>query len=290
MWIAPTMRLYGQRLVPPEPLQLLEPGVFYLGTALVAALAGCVVGLERLFARLPLPRWAQVVVESGFWVSVILGLSHFASKAARGQLAVVGPDESLLYLVLHVVLLVACFRRLYGLLLPAFAPGKQERRAQSSWLRLLHGAFAAGLLFAQVQLAVIFGALGPNPERRVRPVRVTTRALAPCDATSTGRELLFVYETSSELVAVDPTTESVLKFPKNELLHVETLRYSERQVALLDMLETGVTVDHADIFSLFPVRAAIVELELRDLEEQEKVRRAGDGYLLEVRSGARRSG
>lgn len=177
MWVAPSRQLYGRNLASAVGVAgLLEPGVIYVAAIAFASVFAAVVGMPRIFtySRPRRRAWRLVIdLALGVVISSLIGISAQLAAARTPSVALTDPAGSSLYLVAHVVVLGLVIRKLWGLVGGSVFPPPLERRQKTPIVRVLEGLLVLVLLSVQVPMVLLFGALGPNPAKRVTPVDLT---------------------------------------------------------------------------------------------------------------------
>lgn len=283
LWIAPSRMLYGVNIAPALGIKsLLEPGVMYVGVLAIAACASAVTGIGRLFAEFELldnfvkqrSRVLHVLFDLAFWAVLcplaVLGYQHVYGNPTVGFL---DPAGSTFYLALHIVLVAASFRRMYGILKGSIAPPPNDRRQRSTLSRLGNAGLIVVLLIAQVQLAVLFGAFGPNPAKRVRPVAVYQAPEGSQSSGGASQELLLLHQSPEELIAYDTAREAIVRIPARRVDKVEMLRYSTRQQRLIEAVQARKHLSKEDVDAFFDVRPSLKSVEIAAVELDPRVRR-----------------
>jgi hypothetical protein len=277
--------LYGRNLAPVAAgpvVPVLEAGVLYVALLVVAAGAAAVVGMERLgppFARLP--RWMFRALDIAVWLTFIALFNFLSGVYAHGLVPpshLLDPWEGVLYFLVHSVALVWSFRKMYGLLRPLLGSPTPEFRRPSVAARLMGGALFWLLLATQIPLAIVYGALGPNPAKRVTPITIATSSMLSTEA-ARPREYLLLYETTHEFVAFDADSNLVVRFPRSSVGMITLPHYSHRQERLLAHLSGGRTLSPDDVDAILAVRPAIARTELMTLLRDGEVERTNAGRL-----------
>lgn len=223
MWLAPARQLFGQPLTSQLSLRaILEPGLLYTGTLALSAAFAYVLGLRRLQRPFKhLSRATLVVSDLLIWFLVAAVATPIAYAATYGGSfgIILDAPTAHVYMFGHIVLVGFGFRRLYGLLRSRMFSGASDRRQASSGLRLLEAGLAVALIFAQAPLAILFGALGPNPAKRVRAVEVQLAAPVPST-----KWLLYVDQDRHRLLGFDAATRRIVGIPQDRILELQWTR------------------------------------------------------------------
>ncbi len=222
MWVAPSLQLYGANLAPKIGISgLLVPGICYTVTLVLAAVFAVVVG-SRSLIRLPWPRRREVRVfgELVLWALSIFAISIASNIIAHNTTSAIrsGPSGSTIYVVTHLLVVGFTIRRLFGILRSRLTHPAVERRRTSWFLRVAQGLLAMLLLYVQIPLALLFGALGPNPVRQKFPATVFLGAQTDAndrgyhssrvvDIVDSNDERLLVYDERSRIVVAIPQRE-----------------------------------------------------------------------------------
>jgi hypothetical protein len=287
LWKAPQSTLYGLDLAPYLSVRsLLEPGVVYVGSLLLAAVLAYAIGLERFARPLALRlKWVRHLPREVLDIAGWFGwLAVFAALLATYEFVntkepVVDPVGNMLYLPIHLIVAGALMRRVWGLLLGRSRNPEDERRSQSHRGRVVTACFSMALLFAHVPLALVFGALGPNPARRLSPVSVVLEPAQPVET-----QLFLVEATGERSLFYDPVNEEALVVPSEHVLRMTALGLSPGQVELLEMLRTQRRADATTVQSVLPGRDSIRLALVHQLERKGLVLRSETGDVWPARN------
>lgn len=270
LWIGPSALFYGFNVAPYVGVSaLIEPGIVYFATLLLAGLIATVVGLESSKALAKYPSRAAILVfEVAFWLAALLLLSaagyHLAT--ARPVLWAQTPAGNSGYFVFHVVVLAAMLRRGYGLVKSRFFPPSPDRRARSARLRLAQAALLALIAFVQIYLALLFGVLGPNPAKRLLRATVHYSSIRPdLGAEPRMRELYLISRSSIRVLGYDPIADELVDLPSAIVGEIEMHRFSSRQEHLLATLRDTTTIRSESLNELFPIREQLRAIEVAEL-------------------------
>jgi len=89
-------------------------------------------------------------------------------------------------------------------------------------VRILESFLAVALVFTQFPLAVLFGAIGPNPARDVRVVEVTLRvADAAGKKGRATRVVQYIDRDNDHLLAFDQTDSTLVEIPREAILEMQ---------------------------------------------------------------------
>lgn len=284
LWIGASVALYGVNLAPCLGVPaLMEPGIVYAATIVIALLTAFVVGFERLSLRpFQTTRRVSMVRQSLFWFIVLVSASALAQAIARGR-PLLGLPAVLIrgfYVLVHVVLLTASFRRLVGLLHASATPPVEERRRLTPATRLWQGCLFGLLVILQIYLALLFSVLGPNTAMRVTPI-----VIEPAAGDSAGPdafELLLLERSRDRVLGYHPERRELVEVRMEAIRGIRLPRFSHRQLDLLAALRgaggaEGLSADQAAAF--FPIRPTLMKIELEDLVRSGEVRRLPGGAL-----------
>jgi hypothetical protein len=223
MWIAPSIHLYGQNIASRVEVRgLIEPGIFYVFILACSLAFAVVVGLPRFQPPIiQFSRASRLAIELSVLFTIVVGYSYLGERLSLGSGAplVADPAGSQTFMFAHVVILGMMWRRAIGLVRGRIAAPFPERRKLGPYTRLLKGALMVTLLVVQIPMAIVFGALGPNPAKRTRPITVV-RASGAGNGAVEDRELLFVSKNADYLLAYDGSTKNIVEIPKGQIREV----------------------------------------------------------------------
>lgn len=192
-----------------------------------------------------------------------------ADEATAGRF--LDPRGGTGYAALHVVVLAASFRSLAGLIRSLKHPLEAERRADGPLVRLANGVLVLALCYLQVLLAMSFGALGPNPAKRLHPVVVVEEGpTGPVD-----RQVFLIRHGEGVIVAFDAALDAIVELPRARFVDVRQPTHTLGQHAVLEHVDTHGSITRSQADSLLCSRPAIAAAELHQL--------IGTGALHETR-------
>ena len=226
LWVAPGRQIYGQVLSRElSPWALIEPGMVYMGVMILSATFAVMVGIERLQRPLRyLSRTTLVVADIAFWFIVAVVSTRLAYDFTYGKPfgVILDPASTYCYMLVHVIVVGFGLRRLYGLLRSRLAAPIPDRRRVSPGLRVLQACLAMALLFAQAPLAILFGALGPNPAKRVHPVAIQMRSDVVSPFPNSSKRWMFYIDRNSERVlGYDHVERRVVEIPQDRIAEIQ---------------------------------------------------------------------
>ncbi len=283
LWVGASFALYGANFAPHLGVaSLIEPGIIYTATLVIGALAAYVIGLERLSARpFRATRRLSMTRQSLFWLLILVLASVLAQAVARGypllgRWAILVPT---IYVPLHLILLTSAFRRLFGLLHGSVTPTIGERRALTSATRVWQGCLVCLLCILQVYLALLFAVLGPNTAMRVIPIVVELRTEVRPRPQGDTVELLLLERSKERILGYHPERREVVELPAEAVRQIQLPRLSRRQLDFLEALEKVSSIPADQAGAYFPIRSALMRLEIDDLVRSGEVERAPGGAL-----------
>jgi hypothetical protein len=301
LWIGASVSLYGVNFAPYLGVaSLVEPGIIYAATIVIALLAAFVIGLERLSTRpFHATRRISMTRQSLFWFLILIVASVLAQAVARGYplLGVWSILIPAIYVPAHLVLLTSVFRRLFGLLQGSSTPREEERRVLTPATRVWQGCLVSLLCALQVYLALLFSVLGPNTAMRIIPIAIELRsedgrpaaealrrgAGSSSDSDARGAdatiELLLLERSKDRVLGYQPERREIVEVPSAAIRRIRLPRLSHRQSEFLAALRNTSAMTTQQAASFFPVRASLMRLEVDDLVRSGEVVRARDGYF-----------
>jgi len=281
LWVGASVALYGVNFAPYLGIpSLIEPGIIYSATIVIALLASVVIGLERLSTRpFRATRRISMTRQSLFWFVILILASALAQAVARGYplLGIWSVLIPTIYVPAHLVLLTSVFRRLFGLIQGCVAPREGERRTLNAATRIWQGCLACLLCILQVYLALLFSVLGPNTAMRIIPIVVE---LQPDRSTSVGAatvEMLLLERSKDRVLGYQPERREIVEIPSIVIRQIKLPRLTQRQLALLDALKSVPSMPADQAKRFFPIRPALMKLEIDDLIRSGEIKRLRDG-------------
>jgi len=281
LWVGASVALYGVNFAPYLGIaSLVEPGIIYAATIVIGLLAAFVIGLERLSTRpFHSTRRLSVTRQSFFWFVILILASALAQAVARGYplLGIWAILIPAIYVPAHLVLLTSVFRRLFGLLQASATPREEERRVLTAATRVWQGCLLSLLCVLQIYLALLFAVLGPNTAMRIIPIVVELREGGSSAPAGTTVELLLLERSKERVLGYQPERREIVEVPSTVIRQIQLPWLSHRQVDFLDSLKATRSIPAARVADFFPIRPALMKLEVDDLIRSGEIERARDG-------------